>query len=247
MKPVQLPLPVVLRSTASFDNYYAGPNREAVAALREIAHAPGPGMVLSGAPNSGKSHLLTAAVRSAFRSGQQAQLLDAATVRAHGPAILDGLEAPRLLAVDLDEQAYAVPELCLALMRCLDRRRTLERPTLVALREAPARMRCALPDLRTRLSALPSWGLRELSDLHRENLLAERMAERGLETSPAVLRWMLSRLPRDVPALLAALERLDAACLAARRRRVTIPLARATLDDLLPPAREQTATPNRTP
>ncbi len=243
----QLPLGVQLRDTASFESYYAGSNREVVAALRDLVHEPGAGMFIFGAAGTGKSHLMQAAVQAASRAGQSAALLDDESLRADGRAMLSGVEHVRLLAIDTPRQAWRDHASCVAMLRCLDHRRRERRPTLFTADAPPARLDCALPDLRTRLSALPVYGLRDLDDIHRANLLELRVRERGMELGRELSNFLLSRLPRDIPSLLAAIDRLDAASLSAKRRRLTVPFAQKVLSGFLPPATSRTAATRRRP
>ncbi|MDR3415987.1 MAG: DnaA/Hda family protein, partial [Nevskia sp.] len=73
----QLTLSVQLAEAAAFDNFHAGPNAAAVAALRELAEADGgrASILLHGASGSGRTHLLQAVARAAARLGRRAAYL----------------------------------------------------------------------------------------------------------------------------------------------------------------------------
>lgn len=216
MKGTQLALSVQLHQTPGFDNFFAGPNGAAVDALRRIGDT---GMAcVCGASTSGKTHLLRAAVRAAGPDAIYLSLRDPAP-------LADPLA---LLALDDVDAAAADPGRALELLRLIDRRRAQIRPLLLASVAPPAHLICALPDLRTRLEALPLLGLHLLRESDRLELLRLQAAERGLELPDDTARWLLSRLARDAGTLIAVLERLDRAALSAQRR-LTVPFVQQVL------------------
>ena len=221
MKGLQLPLGVQLPDTASFESYYAGPNAEAVAALRRAPAADAPALLLLyGPPATGKSHLLQALTRVAAR-GRACAYVPLRELVAEGaePAdVLDGLERSALVCLDDVDAALARPGWPLALLRLLDALRANGGRAVIAAPAAPERLRLELPDLRTRLAAAAIYGLKPLSDDDRHGLLLERAHARGLELPAEAARQLLERLPRDAGSLVAALERLDRDLLAAQRK-----------------------------
>ena len=219
MRGQQLPLPVQLRDSASFDSFFSGPNDNAVAALRELSGA----VFISGAPGSGRTHLLQAVART-----RRCPYLPLADLQAFGAEALAGLEQAPALCLDDIHSVTPDRDWSLALLRLLDARRVHNLATAMSADAAPERMNCALPDLRTRLSASAVFGLHPLSDADREKLLRERANARGLELAPEVSRWLLRQLARDTGSLLAALEQLDRASLSAKRR-LTLPFVQSVL------------------
>ena len=101
------------------------------------------------------------------------------------------------------------------------------------MRPLPAELPLApLPDLRTRLAACAVFGLKPLADADLRALLQKRARRRGLELPDEVAEFLLRRLPRDVPSLLAALDTLDRNSLSAQRR-LTIPFVQQALPALV--------------
>jgi DnaA family protein len=100
---------------------------------------------------------------------------------------------------------------------------------IVADRSPPAKLPIRLADLRTRLA----WGLtillKPLSDADKLAALRLRARHLGLEISPQVGQFLLTRYPRDLPSLWGLLEQLDRATLAAKRR-LTIPFLKQYLE-----------------
>jgi len=220
VKGLQLPLGVQLPDTASFETYYAGPNAEAVAALRAAADGAPPLLLLYGPAGTGKSHLLQALTRVAARSAACAYVpLRELRAEGAGPAdTLDGLEQAQLVCLDDIDAVLAQPDWMLALLRLLDALRTHGRRAVLAAPAAPERLALELPDLRTRLAQAAVYGLKPLSDHDRTGLLLERARARGLELPEDAARYLLIRLPRDPGSLVAAIDRLDRALLSAQRK-----------------------------
>lgn len=219
MKGLQLPLGVQLSETASFESYHAGPNAEIVAALRVLARGDGPPLLfLYGPPASGKTHLLQALVRAAATARACAYLPLAQFGAAGLAEALEGFERADLACLDDVDAAVGDDAGALAVLRLLDQLRAHGGRCVVAATAPPERLRQALPDLRTRLSAAATYGLRPLQDADREQLLLDRARARGLELPGDAARALLARLPRDAGSLVDALDRLDRALLSAQRR-----------------------------
>lgn len=217
----QLPLPVQLPVTVDFDSFVPGANAEPLRAL-----TLGESAYLQGPAGCGKSHLLMAASRA-----HRGRYLPLSAALDAGPELLEGLDEAVPLALDELELAPQGADFAQALLRLLDRRRQTGTPTWLASREAPEGLRYLPPDLRTRLSLWPRFGLQALDDGARRELLAGGARRRGLQLNDDVLDWWLRQLPRDPPSLLAGLARLDRAALRAQRR-PTLPFVRAVLGDV---------------
>lgn len=222
MKGLQLPLGVQLSDTTSFESYYAGPNREAAAALRALP-APGspPLLFLFGPAGSGKTHLLQALTREA--AGQHAcAYVPLRLLASEGPSVLEGLDRADLVCLDDLEAVLHDPAWLLPLLRFLDRLQAQGARGALSAAASPDRLALVLPDLATRLSAAAVYGLKPFSDADRSELLRERARARGLELPQDSARYLLSRLPRDTGSLMRALDALDKAALSAKRR-LTLP------------------------
>lgn len=224
----QLLLDVVPANPPRLDNYIAGANAEALAALAALA--PGRAVYLWGPAGCGRSHLLRAAAEAAcgvyIGAGENAgRLRDYAEGEiAHN--------LPAVIAVDdvhtlnTDQQA--------ALFALYNRwRESAATGHAFALVLAGDRAPLALPlreDLRTRLGWDLVIRLDPLSDADKLSALAAQAAARGLQLGPEVISWMLTHYERDIRSLSALLEALDRYSLATRRP-ITIPLLRTMLAD----------------
>ncbi|MEO0997080.1 MAG: DnaA regulatory inactivator Hda [Pseudomonadota bacterium] len=213
----QLPLNVGLDDHARFGTYHAGPNELAVAALQALKP---PGLWLFGPPGCGKSHLLQA-------SAHAADLSYLALGEVPAPAVLSGAPRPAGIALDDLDRIAGDPDWERSLLSLYDAVTPTAR-LLVSSSDAPAELPVDLPDLASRLRALPAYALMPLDDAGRVRALGLRAERRGLDISPATLEFLIRREPRDMKGLYDLLERLDKAALGAGRR-LTLPFVRAFL------------------
>lgn len=225
----QLPLGLAFTEPHSFEHYYDGANLEAVTMLERCAGGEGEiFLYLWGESGTGKSHLLQACCRKAHSLGQRVAYLPLAELRIHPPTILEGLEHADLVCADDIGAIAGNPPWEQAFFHCFNRLRERTARLIVADRKSPAQLPIRLADLHTRLT----WGLtlplKPLSDSDKLAALQLRARHLGLELSPQVGQFLLTRYPRDLPSLWRLLEQLDRATLAAKRR-LTIPFLRQYL------------------
>jgi len=101
-------------------------------------------------------------------------------------------------------------------------------PLLMVSETAPPDWQIDLPDLRSRIAATPVATLGDPDEAMVGALFAALLARRGLSVGPEVIAYLTPRVPRSHVAVMQRVDALDAASLA-RRRAVTIPLAREVL------------------
>lgn len=222
----QLPLPLPVRAAlGEADFLVTDSNQEAVAWLDAWPDWPGQGLVLHGPAASGKSHLL-----AIWRKRTDATLLAGATltmeqaVNGTGPVAVDDADQcaePRLLFHLVNQVRAAGGSLLL----------TASRPA--------AEWSAALPDLQSRLLALPAAELHAPDDTLLAGLAAKLFHDRQITVPDDVVNYMLNRLERSCAAFAAAVEKLDRAAWA-ERRALTLPLARKILE-------RTTSDPTQTP
>lgn len=225
----QIPLRLRLDERADFDGFLPGPNLEPLSLLQAFARGSGePFVYLWGPGGSGKSHLLQAVCHLAHRQGAALSYLALKELLAHGPGLLEDLDRLDLLCIDDIPAAAGLEEWERALFGLYNGVRQRGGRLLVSGDRPPAALDLELADLRSRLG----WGLvlriAPLDDADKERLLVHSARRRGMELSAEAARYLVSRHRRDLPALMAALDRLDELSLAARRR-LTIPFIRRAL------------------
>jgi DnaA family protein len=231
----QLPLSVRLRDSARFDSFVTGSNREAVGRLAGRVGANSRVTWIWGRRGTGKTHLLQAACAAAAERGEAASYLDPAS--GAQPDWLEGCETLDLVTIDSLESVAGDVRWNAAIFRLHTLMQDTATRLCVASGPPPAGIEFALPDLRSRLLAGAVYQLQELDDEGQAEALQRRAERRGLELSGDGARYLLHRLPRDMHALCAALDRLDEAALAAQRR-LTVPFLRQALDRQVPAVSE---------
>lgn len=109
-----------------------------------------------------------------------------------------------------------------------NRAQAARRPLLIVADRPPPLWAIALPDLRSRLAAGVVAEIGPPDDPLVRALLEAQFVRRGLVAPPELIEWLVKRLERSHVAVLRAVEALDAAAMATRRR-LTVTLARDTL------------------
>lgn len=209
---------------------FAGDSYAALIAFaRDLLGQPGHRLYVQGTSGCGRSHFLAALCAEAEASGLSAVLLPLGELSQSSPEVLEGLETQALLAFD-DVQAIAGNAAWEEAMFHLFNRCLVTGARLVFAGEAtPSGLGMCLPDLVSRLSLAPVWRLGLPDDASREALIRAAAIRRGLILEADVLRYLVTRAPREPGRLLACLEHLDHQSLQAGRR-LTIPFVRSLLE-----------------
>jgi DnaA family protein len=224
MEPIQLPLRIGLRDSATLANFLPGANGAAIAAL-ESGYEPF--VYLWGAPGTGKSHLLQGLCQQFAATGGAPVYLPLGDEQL-APEMCEGLEAMPLVCLDDIQAVAGNREWETALFHLYNRVRDAGGRLLVAADAPPGQLGIDLPDLRSRLGWGPVFHLQPLSDEEKVEALILRARGRGIELAPDVARYLMRRYRRDTHGLFELLEQLDRASLAAQRR-LTIPFVRELL------------------
>ena len=228
VRPQQLHLPIELRREPSLARFLPGPNGEALAAVERAATGRGePFLYLFGPVAVGKSHLLQGACLAAARQGRQVSYCPLGLPGLE-PGILEGAEQMDLVAVDDLERIAGHRDWESTLFGIYNRLREQGRTLIVAARVPPDGLRLDLPDLSSRLQWGPRYRLQTLDDAGCEAVLREAADCRGLILGPEVVRYIMTRNPRDPASLLDLVARLDAASLR-EQRQPTIPMVRRAI------------------
>lgn len=226
--PHQLPLGFVFNERLDFNLYVATGNDAACHRLQTQAIGASGQVYLWGARGSGRSHLLQAACQLASQHRHRVAYLPLAQFAEHAPTLLDGLETFELVALD-DLQAIAGRrDWEQALFALYNSIHDAGRALLVAADSSPRGLTLDLPDLVSRLSASDIFHLQSLTDDGKREALVRRAASRGIELPGEVAAYLLRRTVRDMTGIMAWLDHLDQAQLAAQRR-ISIPFVKSLL------------------
>lgn len=189
-------------------------NEMAVGWLDRWPDWPGGGLVLHGPPGCGKTHLI-----HVWRARSAAHL-----AYPHTPIGSD--RDSRAVAIDGADRDCDEAQL-LHLYNVLGEERGW---LLLTARRAPAHWRIGLPDLGSRLRALPAVAVQAPDDVLLAAVLAKLFADRQLRVGAAVIRYLVRRIERSFAGAQRCVGALDTAALAGRRS-VTVALAREVLGE----------------
>ncbi len=223
----QLQLDVSREDPCVFENFYNGANADVVTALRSLISRDGaPPLWLWGAPATGKTHLLLAAVRAASDEG-----LTAAYLPAHAgfkPDALDALRNIELLCIDDADRIAGAPhveEALGGLCRELERRGSR---LVLSAASTPAGAGFERDDMRTRLASGQIWKLQPLTDEERLEAVQLRVRSRGIRLPEATARFLMRRVRRNPSDVFILVDQL-AALAASRSKQLTVPFVRLAL------------------
>ena len=174
-------------------------------------------LALVGPEGSGKSHLL-----QVWAETQGAMVLT--------PHALSDIEIGTIaqpVAVDDADRVQGGAEV--VLFHLHNRLASLGLPFLIVGREAPARWRIELPDLKSRLEATEVARIEPPDDALLSAVLVKLFTDRQIAVAPAVIDYLVPRMERSFAGAQQLVDRLDRAAMA-EGRAVTRTLARAVLD-----------------
>jgi len=163
--------------------------------------------LLTGPVASGKTHLVRV-----WQGRSSAQALDPAHL---GIALLDSLPGGTAIVVE-DADRVGYDEKTLFHLINLAREKRLF--VLITARSSPNRWGTALPDLASRLNALPVTEIGIPDEVLLRTVMLKHFADRQLDIDPKVLEFLALRIERSLEAAAAAVEAVDRAALASGRK-----------------------------
>ncbi len=208
-------LPLVFEPSFRAEDFVVSAcNEEAYRWIMRWPDWPSFGLCLHGPPGSGKSHL--AGIWAARVSGAPQQ-------GSGGRVVAMETRIPRPPAAPSREEE--------ALLHLYNACKETGGWLLITSETPLSRYGLRLPDLSSRLGALPQAALRDPDDAALEGVLRKLFADRQLAVSAEVIAFLLPRMERSFAAARRIVARLDAHSLE-RRRPVSIPLVNEALGAL---------------
>ena len=219
--PRQLVLDLAHRQALGEEDFLVSSSNAAAVELIDRWPAwPHPVCVVLGPQGSGKSHLA-----NVWRLRSSAGLLAASAL--DEPAVAALPEGGALALEDLDREP--VDER--ALFHLINRARESRLSVLLTSRAAPGDLEFAVPDLRSRLRALPVVEVRAPDEALLKAVLVKLFADRQLNVDPVVIEFVSVRMERSMAAAARVVAAVDRLALATHRK-VTRPLAAEALATL---------------
>lgn len=214
----QLPLDLGHRPALGHDDFLVAPsNFQAISGLDQWPNWPGHALAIHGPAGCGKTHLAHVwQVQSSARliAAKELRVEDVAFLAADGAAI----------AVE-DADAGVVETALLHLFNLLKENGG---SLLLSGRLPPSRWPIALPDLKSRLTAIPIVEVEPADDRLLEAVLVKLFHDRQLRVEQDVIVYLLTRMERSLDAARKLVARIDREALAAGRK-VTVPFTRMLL------------------
>ncbi|MFS2318845.1 hypothetical protein RMQ97_12975 [Maricaulis sp. D1M11] len=194
----QLTLDLPIRDDFSPEAFVAGAaNADARAALTQWRDWPRGALLLCGPAGAGKTHMAAIWARMS-----QADAVEASDLE----AFLPDFASDRALVVENADRVPAGE----ALFHVLNRAMEDDMPgLLLTARVLPALWTVTVPDLVSRLKALPVVDIHEPDDDLLSHLLEKQLMDRGTAIDPGVIHYLLPRIERSVEAVRELVDRLD--------------------------------------
>ena len=215
--PTQLALALDHAESLAREDFLAGPsNAAALSLIERWPDWPSRTILLRGPEGSGKSHLAAIWARAAGARTLSPRALGGADVPialATGALVLENLAEGRF-----DEAA---------LFHLLNLAREERAYLLITARSAPTTWRIGVPDLASRLRALPVVALEAPDDALLRAVMVKLFADRQLVVDESLIGFLATRIERSLAAARAAVARLDREALRLQR-----PVTRALAGEL---------------
>ncbi|MCP3670786.1 MAG: DnaA regulatory inactivator Hda [Gammaproteobacteria bacterium] len=218
------------KQNATLDNFIPGENSQALSEITACTREKqGSYLYLWGPGSSGKSHLMTAAAKAANENSHAVAYVPLAQAAELSPEMLANIEQMELVCLDDIHTIAGNSNWEEALFHLFNHAREQATNLIISANCGPSSLQIALPDLVSRLASGVSYRLIPLDDETKLYLLVDHANKRGMKLTPESANYILNNFSRDTESLLALLEQLDRASLAAQRK-LTIPFIRSLIE-----------------
>lgn len=223
--PEQLVLELLhLPALEAEDFLVSASNAHAVEVIGRWPGWQGPAVGLIGTEGAGKTHLA-----NVWRASSGAELIAAAAL---SEASIAEFEARRALVIEDLDRGIADERV---LFHILNLAREKKGSVLLTSRSAPGELAITLPDLRSRLRALPLVTIETPDEALLKAVLVKLFGDRQLAVDPHVINHIALHMERSMEAANRVVEAADRLALA-RQRKVTRAIASEALAAVGPPS-----------
>ena len=232
---MQLSLPVSLPDDETFDSFLVAENEFTTAYLQKFCQGNmgsiKPICYLFGSLGSGKSHLLFACCHEATLNGLQTVYLNMLELKEMPGEIINDVVDYDLICIDNLHEIAGNETWERAIFDLINQ--ALERehqPKIIISGQAsPLIVAFTLPDLVSRLTWGAVFQLATRSDESLRLIIKFRLEHRGLEASEDCIKFLLTRVDRELSNLMSIVNELDKKSLQAKRK-LTIPFIKQALE-----------------
>ena len=231
---MQLTLPVSLPDDETFDSFLAVDNEFATSYLRQFClkglDGQKPLCYLFGGIGEGKSHLLFACCHKANLDKLQTVYLNMFELKNMPPEVLASIADYDLICIDNLHEIAGNSVWERTIFDLINQ--VLERPhqpkIIISSASSPLAVGFQLPDLVSRLTWGAVFQLAARSDEQLRQIIQFRLEHRGLEVSDECIKFLLTRVDRELRNLMSIVNELDKKSLQAKRK-LTIPFIKQAL------------------
>tara|TARA_Y100000588_G_C14248098_1_gene922288 strand:+ start:641 stop:1324 length:684 start_codon:yes stop_codon:yes gene_type:complete len=213
--PPQMKLNLTLSPVYREEDFLvAGCNSKAFRWLERWPEWPACGLILSGPPGCGKTHLA-----EIWRGKARAKLLDGRNLSSNR----DGLQDPGESVVIEDADKSNGRALLSIYNGVAERKKSI----LLTATTEPQFWSIPLADLRSRLMALPTVKINQPDDLLLQALLVKQFSDRQVKIEVSVIRYLVERMERSFYMVRRLADELDAMAFREKRKITTVLASRA--------------------
>jgi chromosomal replication initiation ATPase DnaA len=217
----QLILDLPLRPALGASDFFIAPSNQVAADMIDLwPDWPHASVAVVAPPHAGKTHLANVWLLRSGAARLEARTLreaDVPAVTAHGAVLVEDLHAGIA-----DERA---------LFHLLNAVREHKLTMLLTSRTPPGELEVHLPDLRSRLRALPMVTIAPPDEVLLKAVLVKLFADRQLTVEPGLIGYLATRMERSMEAAATLVAAIDRAALASHRK-VSRTLAAEVLEHL---------------
>ncbi|MFV0367331.1 MAG: HdaA/DnaA family protein [Hyphomicrobiaceae bacterium] len=207
-QPRQLVFDLPLRSANGMEDFFVSQsNRAAVDLVDRWPDWPHWAAIVVGPEGSGKSH-----IANVWKSGSGAAALPASMLDEEA---LDLLQQHSAMLVEDVDRTIADERI---LFHLLNMAREHHLTVLMTSRVAPGTLQISLPDLRSRMRAVPLIAIAPPDEALIKAVLVKLFADRQLLVEPRVVNFIALRIERSMASVNAVVEQLDREALVSKRR-----------------------------